>query len=341
VNAGRRPPGEGFWVRDDRTRGPGVITERAYAESGSADAVETDQAREAMRAHDRVLLLTVLAAAFLFLAFGLNWEINRDAFHVVEMSSVLEALGPVESSVVALAVASIIVALPPARKKIPFELTPWRTAAIIGGILLLIYYVSGGPMEFLVVVVQTFVLVFYSAPLIFGLYGIFYHRPVHLVISAMFSLFTMGGLPRPEASEWPVVLTCVVLFLLFVEVAESSIRCWNMLDSRRLSDAHLASFIDHYLRHMALFMSLGVLLTILIIQLPLVVGAMGLKALAASIELASPYGQMTAAVVVLGSLAVIRFLLDRGFLAPWIRRGRALAARLRDMFWGTRTPREG
>jgi hypothetical protein len=50
---------------------------------------------------------------------------------------------------------------------------------------------------------------------------------------------------------------------------------------------------------------------------------------------------MTAAVVVLGSLAVIRFLLDRGYLVPWIRRGRALAARLRDMFWGTGTPREG
>ena len=341
MNAWRGLPGEGFWVKNDRAREPGVMTERADLDDGPTYSGEAAAAREAIRARDRVLVLTVLAASFLFLSFGLNWEINRDAFHVVEMSSVLEGLGPVESSVVALAVAAFVVALPEAGRRMPFELKPWRIALIAGGTLLLVYYISGGPMGFVVVVVQTFVLVFYSAPLIFGLYGTFYRRPVHLVISAMFMFFTMGGLPRPDPADWPIVLASVVLFLLFIEVGESSIRCWNLLETRRLSDMHMASFINHYLRHMALFMSLGVLLTIFIIQLPLVVGAMGLAALAASLELGSVYGQMTAAVVVLGGLAVIRFLHDRGYTAPWIRRGKVLAARLRELLGGRGTPREG
>jgi len=243
------------------------------------------------------------------------------------MSSVLEGLGPVESSVIALAVAAFIVALPEAGKRLPFELTPLRAAAIAGGTLLLVFYIAGSPLQFIVVVVQTFVLVFYSAPLIFGLYGTFHRRPVHLVISAMFSFFTMGGLPRPDPADWPVLVASAVIFLLFIEVAETSIRCANLLEARRLSDEHLASFVDRYLRHMALFMSLAVLLTIFIIQLPIVVGALGLKAVAASLELGSVYGQMTAAVVVLGGLSAARFLHDRGYTAPWIRRGRALWSR--------------
>ena len=285
-----------------------------------------DATRIALRARDSVMLLTILASTFLFLAFGLNWDINRDAFHVVEMSTVLQGLGPVESSVVALAVAALIVAIPEAGRRLPFEPTPLRVAAIAGGTLILVYWVAGNPLQFLDVLVQTFVLVFYSAPLVFGLYGTIHRRPVHIVISAMFMFFTMGGMPRPAQSDWPALLGSAVLFLLFIEVADTSIRCWNLLEARKLPDGHLASFIDHYLRHLALFMSLGVLLTILIIQLPLVVGALGLNALAASLELGSVYGQMTAAVLVLGSLAALRFLHDRGYLAPWMARARALWA---------------
>jgi hypothetical protein len=293
------------------------------------DVEGVEVARAAMRARDHLLLLTVIAALFLFLAFALNWEINRDAFHVVEMSYVLEGLGPVESSVVALAVAAFVVSLPQVGKRLPFALTPWHLIAMVAGVLLLLYFITGNLLAFMDILVQTFVLVFYSASLIFGLYGIFHRRPVHLVISAMFTFFTMGGLPRPDPKDWPIILASAIFFLLFVEVAESSIRCWNLLEARKLSDEHLASHVDHYLRNLAFFLSMGTLLTIFIIQLPLVVGAMGLKAVAASLELGSPYGQMTAAVVVLGSLATLRFLHDRGYTAPWIRRLRHISARVR------------
>jgi len=329
-------PGAGYWVPRGRRGAGDVIEERADVEGHARGDRETEAARVAMRARDSVLLLTVLAASFLFMAFGLNWEVNPDAFHVVEMSTVLQGLGPVESSVVALAVAAFIVALPEAGRRLPFEPTPLRVAAMAGAMLLLVYWVAGGPQQFLVVLIQTFVLVFYSAPLVFGLYGTFHRRPVHLVIASMFMFFTMGGAARPSQSDWPALLASAVLFLLFIEVSDTSIRCWNLHETRKLPDDHLVSFVDHYLRHMALFMSMGVLLTIFIIQLPMVVGALGLRALAASLELGSVYGQMTSAVVVLGGLAALRFLHDRGYTAPWIGRAR----RLWDYLRGRRRPAE-
>jgi len=295
------------------------------------DVEGVEVAQAAVRARDRVLLLMILAATFLFIAFGFNWEINRDAFHVVEMSDVLQDLGPVESSVVALAVAAFVVSLPEMRKRLPFALTPLHIAGIVGGTLLLVYMIVGEPVPFMIVLVQVFVLVFYSAQLIFGLYGIVHHRPVHLVISAMFSFFIMGGLPKPDPNDWPGLLASAVFLLLFLEVAESSIRCWHLLDARKLSDEQLTSFVDHYLGNLAFFMAMGALLTMVIIRLPFVVGAMGLSAVAASLELGSPYGQITMAVVVLGGLGLLRFLHDRGYTAPWIRRMRGLAARVRGM----------
>lgn len=333
MNGGYRVPGAGYRGRGSgygvQGSGYGVITEEGEMPAVVYDVAGVDVAQTAVRARDRVLLMIILATTFLFVAFGLNWEINRDAFHVVEMSDVLQDLGPVESSVVALAVAAFVVSLPEMRKRLPFALTAWHIGAIVGGTLLLVYIIVGEPVLFVIVIVQTFVLVFYSAPLIFGLYGTLHHRPVHLVISAMFFFFIMGGLPKPDPEDWPVLLASAVFFLLFLEVAESSIRCWHMLDARKLSEEQLASFVDHYLRNLALFMSMGALLTIFIIRLPIVVGAMGLKAVAASLELGSPYGQMTAAVVVLGGLGLLRFLHDRGYTAPWIRRLRGLAARAR------------
>jgi len=295
---------------------------------------DVDAARGEMRARDSVLLLTILAASFLLFAFGLNWEINREAFSVVAMSTILRDLGPVESSVVALAVAAMVVAIPELGRRLPFEPTPLRVALMAGGILLLIYWVAGSAEQFIIVLIEVFVLVFYSAPLVFGLYGTFHHRPVHIVIAGMFMFFTMAGAPRPALSDWPALLASAVLFLLFVEVAETSIRCWGLHEARKLPASQLASFVDHYLRHMALFISMGVLLVIFIIQLPAVVGGLGLQALAASLELGSVYGQMTAAVVVMGALASLRFLHDRGYTAPWIARAR----RLRDRIHGGKRP---
>ena len=301
-----------------------------YGVRGEGDNVpgEPLPSEEAVRARDMVLLLMALSSAFLYIAFGLNWEINRNSFHVVQMSDILENLGPVESSIVALLVSAFVVALPQMGKMLPFKLTPWHIAAIIGGTLLAVYFIVGEPIPFLLVIVQTFVLVFYSAPLVFGLYGIIHHKSVHLVISAMFSLFIAGGIRNP-VEDWPRLLVWAILFLLYLDVAECSVRSWNYLKTRKLSEEHLASYVERYLRNLAIFVTAGVLLSLLILQLPLVVGVLGQKALEASLELGSPYGQVASAVVVLGGIGLLRFLHDRGYTAPWIKRGRALLARLK------------
>lgn len=290
------------------------------------DVEGTGPAEAASRARDMVLLLMVIASAFLFLAFSFNWEVNHSAFYVVRMSDVLRNLGPVESSIVALAVSAFVVSLPEIRKRLPVQLTPTYTVLIILGGLLLLYFIIGDLNIFLNVVIQTFVLTFYSAPLIFGLYGIIHHRPVHLVISAMFSFFIMGGAPRPPPGDWPMLLVCGVFFLLFVEVSDTSIRCWNFLETRKLRDEDVAGYANHYLRNLAVFVTGAFLLTIFILQLPSVVGGLGLKAMASSLELNSPYGQAASAVLVLGALGVLRFLHDRGYTKPWIRRWRRLSA---------------
>lgn len=283
-------------------------------------------AQAAARARDMVLLLMIMASVFLFLAFSLNWEINHSAFYVVQMSDVLRNLGPVESSIVALAVSALAVSLPEIKRRLPVQLTPTYTVLIILGGLLLLYFIVGDLYIFLNLVIQTFVLTFYSAPLIFGLYGIIHHRPVHLVISAMFSFFVMGGAPRPPPGDWPTLLACAVFFMLFVEVSDTSIRCWNFLETRKLRDEDVAGYAGHYLRNLAVFVTGAILLTMFILQLPSVVGGLGLKAMASSLELNSPYGQVASAIVVLGSLGMLRFLHDRGYTKPWVRRLRRLSA---------------
>lgn len=101
------------------------------------------------------------------------------------------------------------------------------------------------------------------------------------------------------------------------------------MEEKRLTDEHLTGFVDRYLRNLSMFVIASVLLTVLILNLPYVVGALGLGAVAASVELRSNYGQAAAAIVVLGSIALLRFLQDRGYTAPWTARFRALFGRMR------------
>jgi len=269
-----------------------------------------------------------VAGAFLFLSFSLNWEINHGSFEVMDRSEVLAGLGTVEASLIALAVAAVVVILPQARKLFPFEFTPLRTVLTVGGILVLLGVITWDLKVFVNVLVQTFVLVFFSAPLLFGLFGILYHRPVHLIISAMFSFFIAGGVRNPEG-DLPYLLLFGLFFILFIETAETSIRCWGFLEEKKLSDAHMAGFVDHYIRNLAIFMIASVVLTVLILNLREVVGALGLGAVADSVELESGYGQAAAAIVVLGSIAVLRFLHDRGYTAPWLARWKALREKWR------------
>jgi hypothetical protein len=270
----------------------------------------------------------LLACAFLFLSFAINWEVNSGSFEVRDRSEVLHGLGTVECSLIALAVSCVVVVLPEARKLLPFEFTRLHLVATVIGVLFLLLLVTWDLRVFADVLVQTFVLVFFSAPLIFGLYGILHHHPVQLVISAMFALFIAGGVRNPE-EDLPYLILFALFFILFVELSDASIRCWSFLQDKKLSEEHLASFIDHYLRNLTLFMTAAVLLSVLILNLHYVVGAMGLAAVANSIELQSNYGQVAAAVVVLGGMALLRFLHDRGYTAPWMARARALRDRLR------------
>jgi len=293
----------------------------------------TDETSSAARteyaylARDRVLLLMILSSAFLFLSFAMNWEMNRGSFEVMDRSDILHGLGTVEASLIALAVAAVIVALPEAKRSLWFEYTALHLVATVVGVLVLLLVVTWDLKVFVNVLVQTFVLVFFSAPLIFGLFGVLHHRPVHLVISAMFSFFIAGGV-RNTAFELPYLLLFGLFFLLFIELAESTVRCWNLLDEKRLSEQHLASFVDHYLRNLAIFMTVSVVLTMLVLNLHYVIGALGLSALADSVELRTVYGQVMSCVVVLGSLGLLRFLHDRGYTAPWMARLKALRARL-------------
>jgi len=281
-------------------------------------------------ARDRVLLLMILSGSFLLLSFALNWEVDHGSFEVMDRSMVLSGLGTVESSLIALAVAAVVVLLPQARKLFPFEFSALHTAATVAGVLVLLLVITWDLEVFVDVLVETFVLVFFSAPLVFGLFGLIYHRPVHLVISAMFSFFIAGGVRNPEG-DLPYLILFGLFFILFIEMAETSIRCWGFLEERQLSDEHLAGFVDRYLRNLAMFMTGSVVLTVLILNLPYVVGALGLGAVAASVELQSNYGQAAAAIVVLGGIALLRFLHDRGYTAPWMARFRAFYARIRGM----------
>jgi hypothetical protein len=288
----------------------------------------TEPSERVSVARDRVLLLMILAGAFLFLSFALNWEIDHGSFEVMDRSEVLSGLGTVEASLIALAVAAVVVILPQARKLFPFEFTGWHTVLTAAGVLILLAVITWDLRVFVNVLVQTFVLVFFSAPLLFGLFGVIYHRPVHLVISAMFSFFIAGGVRNPEG-DLPYLILFGLFFMLFLETAETSIRCWGFLEERKLSEEHLAGFVDHYFRNLAIFMTASVVLTVLILNLRQVVGALGLGAVAASVELGSAYGQAAAALVVLGSIALLRFLHDRGYTAPWTARLMALYGRLR------------
>jgi len=279
-------------------------------------------------ARDRVLLLMISAGAFLFLSFSLNWEINHGSFEVMDRSEVLAGLGTVEASLIALAVAAVVIILPQAKKLFPFEFTPLRTVATVGLVLLLLAVITWDLKVFANVLVQTFVLVFFSAPLLFGLFGILYHRPVHLVISAMFSFFIAGGVRNPEG-DLPYLLLFGLFFMLFIDTAETSIRCWGFLEEKRLSEEHMAGFVDHYFRNLAMFMTASVVLTVLILNLREVVGALGLGAVAHSVELEGGFGQAAAAIVVLGSIAVLRFLHDRGYTAPWLARIKGLREKFR------------
>ncbi len=285
-------------------------------------------ARGTSEARDRVMLLMIVAGAFLFLSFALNWEIDHGSFEVMDRSEVLAGLGTIEASLIALAVASVVVILPQARKLFPFEFTAWHTVLTVMGVLLLLAVITWDLQVFARVLVETFVLVFFSAPLIFGLIGVVYHRPVHLVISAMFSFFIAGGVRNPEG-DLPYLILFGLFFILFLETAETSIRCWGFLEEKRLSEEHLAGFVERYFRNLAIFMTASVVLTSVILNLRLVVGALGMGAVADSVELAGAYGQAAAAIVVLGSIAILRFLRDRGYTAPWLARWRALVGRAR------------
>jgi hypothetical protein len=279
-------------------------------------------------ARDRVLLLMIVAGAFLFLSFSLNWEIDHGSFEVMDRSEVLAGLGTVESSLIALAVAAVVVILPQARKLFPFEFTAWHTMLTVIGVLAILAVITWDLRVFVNVLVQTFVLIFFSAPLLFGMIGIIYHRPVHLVISAMFAFFIAGGVRNPEG-DLPYLVLFGLFFILFLETAETSIRCWAFLEEKRLPEGQLAGFVDRYFRNLAMFMTASVVLTVLVLNLRLVVGALGLEAVADSIELGSSYGQATAAIVVLGAIALLRFLHDRGYTAPWVARLKAFRERFR------------
>ncbi|MBM4249284.1 MAG: hypothetical protein FJ149_07600 [Euryarchaeota archaeon] len=290
------------------------------------DAPAPGQAGEAA-ARDRMLLLALLSGAFLFLSFALNWEIDHGSFEVRENSEVLRGLGTIEASIMALAVAAVVVVLPQSRRLFPFELRARHVAAAALGALAAVAVLTWDAGAFLNVLVQTFVLVFFSSPLIFGLMGIIYHRPVHLVISAMFTFFIAAGVRNP-VGELPVLMLFGFFFLLFVETAETSIRSWGMYVGRRISGAHLAAFIGRYLASLAAFTTLAAILSALVLNLHLVVGALGLGAVADSLEVRGFYGPAAAAIVVLGFIAMARFWADRGCLAPWAARLRALRTRL-------------
>jgi len=268
-----------------------------------------------------LLLLTGLAAAFIFISFALNWELNRGSFEVVLRSEVLKDLGTIEGSMIALAVSAFIVALPELKGQMPFKADLRHLFGTVGGILLFIWIVSGDGGLVVDILVQSFVLGFYSAPLLFGLYGVIHRKPVHIVIYAMFMFFVAGGM-KNNSTEPLVLVVFALFFLLSIEVGESSIRCHVLLEEKKLSEEHMAGFTDRYLRHLAIFMTAAFFLTLFVINLPAVLGVLGLKAVAASIELGSVYGQVVTAVAVFGTLGILRFLHDRGYTKPWIARGR-------------------
>ncbi|MEM4728192.1 MAG: hypothetical protein QXH42_00315 [Thermoplasmata archaeon] len=279
------------------------------------------------------LFLTILAACALFVAFVLNWDMNRGAYLVVEKSELLSRLGTLEGASLSLLVAASLVLFGLNKYRLPFNVTIWH---LLGGLVLFFIIaltLTQDPNLTATIAVQLFLFSFYSAPLCFGLYGLFLHKPVYLVISAMFSFFITAGTPN-TASELPQILLFSFCFLLFIETGESSVRCWGYIEEGRLSPAYASSFVDSYLRNLALFLSLSLLLTLLTLNLPSLLGALGLQAVAASLELNSIYGRVAGAVAVLGGLGLLRFLHDRGYtksLLLWTGRAaghlRALAAR--------------
>ncbi|MGQ9581891.1 MAG: hypothetical protein ACUVV6_00055 [Thermoplasmatota archaeon] len=270
----------------------------------------------------RAMVLSLIASGALFASFVLNWEMNRGAYLVVEKSEVLRGLSALEGGFLALLIAIGLVLLGLKKERLPFPVTLWH---VVGGIILvfvLILVVTQNALLTYVAAVQLFLVAFYSAPLLFGLCGLFLHKPVYLIISAMFSFFITAGTPN-SAAELPGSLLFALCFLLYVEVGESSIRCWLYLEEGRLSRAHADGFAGSYLRHLAIFLPLALLLSLLVLNLPAVIGALGQRAVASSLEMASIYGRAAAAVTVLGGLGLLRFLHDRGYTSrpiDWAKR---------------------
>ena len=196
---------------------------------------------------------------------------NPYSFEVRDHSAYLGTVSFITVGIIGVIVGAIVCALPSVVHAIESNwrfVFGWKYTRRRGLLMLMVILVVLTlvirPLNMYLIILQSFIAFFYLAALIFGMYGIWHLKGTHLITAGMFTFFTAISRPKPP-SELDLVLVFVFSFLLFMEVSSSAIR-QHLLASEELVPVRFqARMVDRYMRYLALFSTLGLVLTYVVL----------------------------------------------------------------------------
>jgi hypothetical protein len=220
----------------------------------------------------RIYALQVIATIFLYFMFVVNWAMNPGSFEVRFHSAYLGTVPFLTVGIIGIIVGAIVCVLPSFVRMIE---TNWRfvfgweytrrRGVLMLVVILIILTLLIKPVNVYIIVLQSFIAFFYVAALIFGMYGIWHLKGTHLITAGMFTFFTTISRPKPP-SELDLVLVFVFSFLLFMEVSSSAIRQHLLASEELVPVKFQARMVDRYMRYLAIFSTLGLLLTYIVLK---------------------------------------------------------------------------
>lgn len=215
----------------------------------------------------RVVGLQIIASTFLTLTFYINWTINPESFEIRSNSEYLGGLSHFMVTCVGLVIGAIICLIPPF---LDLLIRKWERIfgfkySTVRGVIVLVIILTAvtllvGPSRMQGIALQSFIAFFYTAALIFGVYGIWRLKGTHILISAMFTFFTAISRPKPP-TEIEAVLLFGIAFLLFVEVSSSAMRQYMLAAEELVPVKFQTRMVERYVVYLALFTALAVGLT--------------------------------------------------------------------------------
>jgi len=215
----------------------------------------------------RVYALQIIATIFLFFMFIVNWAMNPESFEVRFHSAYLGSVPFITVGIIGIIMGAIVCVLPSFVHAIEsnwrfvfgWEYTRGRGILMLMVILIVITLLIK-PLNMYLIILQSFIAFFYLAALIFGMYGIWHLKGTHLITAGMFTFFTAISRPKPP-SDLDLVLVFGFSFLLFMEVSSSAIRQHLLASEELVPVKYQARMVDRYMRYLALFSTLCLLLT--------------------------------------------------------------------------------